>query len=530
MIGMSYPAKYPPAVNPENWNAMVDRVNGFTPSGTFATSYNYLIFKYGSDYYANNAFQTVYGGSSDAGGVDGASFNDVMDAVINALPTNNLGGKTGTIAFAAAIYTVTRKISIPNWSFITFVGVSFESAYELTWLKPSLAPNAFTGGVVFDYTQAGTVIETTYISPPPSGHSGVTVFLGLENIHIRASTSGVVIAVDGSGIFSANFRNFVCSYNLSNVNWSTTPPTAGSIGIKIPYGLNERIVLDHVAVYGFETSYSWSCDHICGWAVEAAYAKYAMVWTGAGLDNSFVYFHALRCEYGIYINGSYHPEMWFGNLAIEWNGTMPWSDGYSFKFGGTSNGQAITILNLVDSNASPYLRYEAGITSYLTIIRDTANDRMHLSPKVSLGQCIDGGTDNAILFMRGRGSGDSVLSIDNADAMVLNCIGSFEVRPAWTGTARRFFFDSTNGDFMIKGLGSDFCTFGVDGSDYLVIQPKGSIIKLKPSSGASEVRIDGDDFCAVTAGKGIRCKTPDGTKIYRIRVDDAGNVVTELAP
>ena len=37
-----------------------------------------------------------------------------------------------------------------------------------------------------------------------------------------------------------------------------------------------------------------------------------------------------------------------------------------------------------------------------------------------------------------------------------------------------------------------------------------------------------DDLHMTTASKGLIVKTPDGTKQYRIRVDNSGNLVAEL--
>ena len=91
-MSITHPAKYPPAVNPANWNAMVDRINGYTPTGVFQSPYSYLILKQtvdGTDYYfANNAFQTVFGGDNWAvlsPTVDGTDLAAVTQACINDL-------------------------------------------------------------------------------------------------------------------------------------------------------------------------------------------------------------------------------------------------------------------------------------------------------------------------------------------------------------------------------------------------------------------------------------------------------------
>jgi hypothetical protein len=82
----------PPVWTQAKFNAFLDAVeswiNGFTPSGTFTSPYTYLLNKTvvdGTSYYsANNAFQTVYGGSSSSdhhnGSVDGTDFAAVFNA------------------------------------------------------------------------------------------------------------------------------------------------------------------------------------------------------------------------------------------------------------------------------------------------------------------------------------------------------------------------------------------------------------------------------------------------------------------
>jgi hypothetical protein len=66
-----YPNEYPSPINggalvPYDWNEVVRRVKGFTPSGSFVSPFTYLILSEVSNgvtyYSANNAFQTIYGG------------------------------------------------------------------------------------------------------------------------------------------------------------------------------------------------------------------------------------------------------------------------------------------------------------------------------------------------------------------------------------------------------------------------------------------------------------------------------------
>jgi hypothetical protein len=56
----------------EDHDLLVDSYRGFTTSGIFRDPYTFIIDFDGTDYYAINANQTVYGGPSDVG-VDGGS-------------------------------------------------------------------------------------------------------------------------------------------------------------------------------------------------------------------------------------------------------------------------------------------------------------------------------------------------------------------------------------------------------------------------------------------------------------------------
>ena len=108
---MSYPAKYPPAVNPENWNAMVDFFNGFTPEGIFKNPYDYMIVTDGTNYYACNSYQIIFGGPDDAGGVDGEDANAVIKAVFATADCVYLGPGIFEIDGTDMI-TITRSMDV----------------------------------------------------------------------------------------------------------------------------------------------------------------------------------------------------------------------------------------------------------------------------------------------------------------------------------------------------------------------------------------------------------------------------------
>ena len=91
-----YEADYnsvPPVITQERFNRILadfwSMVEGFTPSGTFVNPCTYTITQSAGVASANNAYQTLYGGTGDAGGVDG----DDLEAVIQAVLTNITSGK-----------------------------------------------------------------------------------------------------------------------------------------------------------------------------------------------------------------------------------------------------------------------------------------------------------------------------------------------------------------------------------------------------------------------------------------------------
>jgi hypothetical protein len=82
---------------------------------------------------------------------------------------------------------------------------------------------------------------------------------------------------------------------------------------------------------------------------------------------------------------------------------------------------------------------------------------------------------------------------------------------------------------FIRGTGTSSAhvgSIGQDASDILNIYAYG-MLRFYTEAGAYNNLVTGGDFYS-NAGKGIRCKTPDGTHVYRIRVDNSGNVTTDL--
>jgi parallel beta-helix repeat protein len=94
-------------------------LDGFTPSGTFISPFNFIISKnndVGTDYYsASNTYQTIYGGSTATnhhiGGVDGTDASAVIQAAFGAIAV--VGG--GSVALAPyTVFLIDTPLTLVN--------------------------------------------------------------------------------------------------------------------------------------------------------------------------------------------------------------------------------------------------------------------------------------------------------------------------------------------------------------------------------------------------------------------------------
>jgi len=121
---MAYPAKYPPAVNPDNWNAVVDALGGAGGGGN-ATCASYIIFNDGTDTYARNGSDGTidYGGPDDEGGADGADDAAVLQAAIDVVNAAG-GGKV----FLKSQVLATAKVTVKPYVWLQGGGCLAEQA------------------------------------------------------------------------------------------------------------------------------------------------------------------------------------------------------------------------------------------------------------------------------------------------------------------------------------------------------------------------------------------------------------------
>ncbi len=191
---MSLPAKYPPAVTPANWNAMIDRVNGYTPSGTFVSPYTYVISTDDTYYYASNAFQIIYGGPDDAGGVDGTDPQAVFDACI--------ASHKKEIVFATGTYTLdltfkdTDSITIKgsNKNSVVINGVlSIQNCWGIDIKQLQLSDDTRTKTMILFKAENGESIWNC----------------SLEDVFTLGGDTGIDFQTSGNGWINVNYFNRV---------------------------------------------------------------------------------------------------------------------------------------------------------------------------------------------------------------------------------------------------------------------------------------------------------------------------------
>jgi len=171
-----------------DWNDLVAAV-GASGTGNIVNTVKYIIYKSGSDHCARNGDTGVvdYGGSGDAGGVDGADAAAVIQAVVDAI--NSAGG--GTAVAKSALYEVSSRINMKtNATLVLMSGVTIK----------------YTGAALANY--------------------GVIDFNNIQNAHLIGldSTSAII---DADSLIYHNIRSYgsslctVANLELKNADHSS---------------------------------------------------------------------------------------------------------------------------------------------------------------------------------------------------------------------------------------------------------------------------------------------------------------------
>lgn len=304
---MPYPRTYAEAlastdrhlVYPD-WDAMVAFFNGYSPVGTFVNSYTFIISTDGTYFYANNAFQTVYGGSSNVGGIDGTDFKAVLDAATAATTTNG-----GAIHIKRATYNPNGAIIIPaNVSVNCEFGTVITPTGNFDVIR--LQKNAQIHGAIIDVSSVtgwgstALLIDGSDIIGATSGHrtgysnlrligaldTGVTdrgaaikyyldgaspeqiCYVNAENIYIQGFRYGILLHNDGStGFINSNVFKKLYGYAVRYFIYLKRENAKGSVGSNVfefmhqpvsPYDYN-GITLD-----GYDLTYFISHNKFTG--------------------------------------------------------------------------------------------------------------------------------------------------------------------------------------------------------------------------------------------------------------------------
>jgi parallel beta-helix repeat protein len=149
-----YPRKYPPMFQPIDWNTMVDRVKNMPAipgDYNFKNGADYAVWTDNTYFYANDQYHTVFGGATDAGGVNGGNFAAVMQACIGDL---DQGGK---ITIDSGYYPDTEQINVDNDN-LTFVGAGASTIIYT-------ATNIFIFNVTGNHTLFQNILFKTGLDP-----------------------------------------------------------------------------------------------------------------------------------------------------------------------------------------------------------------------------------------------------------------------------------------------------------------------------------------------------------------------------
>jgi parallel beta-helix repeat protein len=255
---------------------MVDRVNGFTPSGTFKSYYTHLVGSYvvgvTTYYYSANAFQIVYGGEDDAGTVDGTDAAAVIQAALDD------GGLT---YLKNGAYPLLRKLTLISGNLL--VGES-QSGVVLTGFNTAVVyalidgsdgvDNCVLANFTFDVNNnnaAGTQLPNVGLGIVIVGSNNRAENLTIYNSYLQ----GIVMGLDSHALSennlivnctvynSGNDGLVFCNSRRSHMYNCTVHDTYGVLagGFNLAYGCYDCSIEDS---HSDTTAYGFATDHSLG--------------------------------------------------------------------------------------------------------------------------------------------------------------------------------------------------------------------------------------------------------------------------
>lgn len=121
---MSYPRTYPPSggggLNSADWNAALAILEGFSATGNFSSPYRFLVTSDGTDYYGSTVSQTIYGGPSDTGGVDGGDGVAVLQACLDGLTAGRTSKEK--VCVRCSLSVAATAIDVPSHTILDLSG------------------------------------------------------------------------------------------------------------------------------------------------------------------------------------------------------------------------------------------------------------------------------------------------------------------------------------------------------------------------------------------------------------------------
>lgn len=197
-----YPRKYPVTggggLNEHDHNAIVDHINGILSEGVFEYNYDYKIRENGGYYEAININgQLVYGGSDDAGDVDGTDASAVTQAACDALP-DTLPYRGGVIALD--VYSIDLEDVAPQ-SYTTFIGSSDRSGYSLGTIINSVGDLSTCFSIVG--TVASPVVNVTFRNIRLNGDFYNSNAVYAEYAHLLSFINCTIAGFASNAIYAA---------------------------------------------------------------------------------------------------------------------------------------------------------------------------------------------------------------------------------------------------------------------------------------------------------------------------------------
>lgn len=245
--------------------------------------YSYIIYKSGSDYYAeDDEGNVVYGGSVDAGGVDGADLAAVINAADNALPS--YGGRILLSLYGTQ--SIGTKLDIDRRTKLSGLGrmtTHLQASTNLTHLieiDPTdgiadweisdlrLDMNSNNGDAIYcshtscytptsDYTIVG--LNRLLIEGVASGYAGIYLLdpMYIDATQIRVRTSGYGLRFGHSGAQAVSWGN--CTFHTIDV----IARANNVIGLEVIAGASNNILnLTHWDHYQYYASNKTGCKGI----------------------------------------------------------------------------------------------------------------------------------------------------------------------------------------------------------------------------------------------------------------------------